>query len=74
MTDNNRFKDSCIIISIFLYFILDEVRIGAYSDLYHPDNLINEVRDTGGLYTRGYYVYGRGTCLIALDRIQKLVN
>ena len=58
---------------MFLYFILDEIRTGAYRDLHHPENLINGVHDSGGLYTRAHYVYGRDTGLLALDRIQKLV-
>jgi tubulin alpha len=63
--------------SIFLDLeptILDEVRTGAFRQLYHPDQLISGKEDAAGNFARGHYTVGTAIIDLALDRIRKLVD
>lgn len=54
--------------------VVDEVRNGAYKDLYHPEQLITGKEDAANNYARGHYTVGKEIVDHALDRIRKLAD
>lgn len=50
---------------------VDEIRTGAYKDLFHPENLINGKEDAANCYARGHYILGKEVIDLILDRIRK---
>ena len=53
---------------------IDEVRTGAYRQLFHPEQLINGKEDAANNYARGHYTIGKEIVDLALDRIRKLAD
>jgi tubulin alpha len=54
--------------------VCDEVRSGAYKDLYHPEQIINGKEDAANNYARGHYTIGKEIVDSVLDRIRKLAD
>lgn len=54
--------------------VVDEVRSGAYRQLYHPEQLITGKEDAANNYARGHYTVGKEIVDVALDRIRKLAD
>lgn len=54
--------------------VIDEVRAGAYRDLYHPQQLISGLEDAANNYARGYYTVGRAVREKIEDRIRSLTE
>lgn len=54
--------------------VVDEVRTGAYRQLYHPEQLISGKEDAANNYARGHYTVGKEIVDTALDRIRKLAD
>lgn len=54
--------------------VVDEVRNGAYKNLYHPEQLITGKEDAANNYARGHYTVGKEIVDTALDRIRKLAD
>jgi tubulin alpha len=54
--------------------VCDEVRSGAYKQLYHPEQIINGKEDAANNYARGHYTTGKEIVDIVLDRIRKLAD
>merc|ERR1712168_1050443 len=52
--------------------VVDEVRIGTYRQLFHPENLISGKEDAASNYARGHYTVGKELIDLVLDRIRKL--
>jgi len=52
--------------------VIDEVRTGAYRQLFHPEQLINGKEDAANNYARGHYTVGKELVDKALDRIRKI--
>ncbi|CAL8104065.1 unnamed protein product [Calicophoron daubneyi] len=52
----------------------DEVRSGAYRQLFHPDQIITGKEDAANNYARGYFTVGREICDLVLDRIRKCAD
>ena len=61
-------------ILIYLLVSLDEVRTGAYRQLFHPEQLITGKEDAANNYARGHYTIGKEIIDLVLDRIRKLVS
>jgi len=53
---------------------VDEVRTGAYRQLYHPEQLISGKEDAANNYARGHYTVGKELIDHVLDRIRRLVD
>ena len=51
----------------------DEVRIGTYRQLFHPEQLITGKEDAANNYARGHYTVGKELIDLVLDRIRKQV-
>jgi len=54
--------------------VIDEVRVGAYSKLFHPTQLIKGKEDAANNYARGHYTVGKDLVDTTLDRIRKLAD
>merc|ERR1712216_486139 len=52
--------------------VIDEVRTGAYRQLFHPEQLISGKEDAANNFARGHYTIGKEIVDVALDRIRKL--
>ncbi|CAD5206982.1 unnamed protein product [Bursaphelenchus okinawaensis] len=51
--------------------VIDEVRTGAYRQLYHPAQLITGKEDAANNYARGHYTVGREIIDVTMDRIRR---
>jgi len=54
--------------------VIDEVRNGAYRDLFHPEQLISGKEDAANNYARGHYTVGRELLDDILDRIRRMAD
>lgn len=54
--------------------MIDEVRTGAYRQLFHPSQLISGKEDAANNFARGHYTIGKDIIEHALDRIRKLTD
>jgi tubulin alpha len=54
--------------------VIDEVRKGAYGDLYHPEQLITGQEDAANNYARGHYTVGKEILDTTLNAIRKTVD
>merc|ERR1711881_574720 len=52
--------------------VVDEVRLGTYRQLFHPEQLITGKEDAANNYARGHYTIGKEIVDLCLDRIRKL--
>jgi len=54
--------------------VVDEVRTGEYSKLFHPDQLLSGKEDAANNYARGHYTVGKEMVEATLDRIRRLAD
>ncbi|CBI19330.3 unnamed protein product, partial [Vitis vinifera] len=54
--------------------VIDEVRTGAYRQLFHPEQLISGKEDAANNFARGHYTIGKEIVDLCLDRIRKLAD
>ncbi|MBA0803535.1 hypothetical protein Gohar_013736, partial [Gossypium harknessii] len=54
--------------------VIDEVRSGAFRQLFHPEQLISSKEDAANNFARGHYTVGREIVDLCLDRIRKLAD
>jgi len=54
--------------------VIDEVRMGKYRQMYHPEQLITGKEDAANNFARGHYTVGKEIVDIVLDRIRKLAD
>ncbi|XP_015513888.2 tubulin alpha-3 chain [Neodiprion pinetum] len=52
--------------------VIDEIRTGAYRDLFDPSSLISGKEDAANCYARGYYSVGSEAIDLVLDRVRKV--
>ena len=55
-------------------YVVDDVRVGTYRELYNPEQLINGKEDAASNYSLGYHALGRELVDRCMDRIRKLVE
>lgn len=53
---------------------VDGIRTGAYSELFHPDQLISGKEDAANNYARGHYTVGKEIIDETVDRIRRLAD
>lgn len=53
--------------------ITDQVRVGKYKDLFHPEQLISGKEDAANNYARGHYTVGRDMIDRVMERVRKTV-
>jgi tubulin alpha len=54
--------------------VVDEVRMGAYRGMYHPEQLLSGKEDAANNYARGHYTVGKEILDLTMDRIRKLTD
>lgn len=54
--------------------VIDEVRLGKYKGLFHPEQMITGKEDAANNYARGHYTIGKEIIDNTLDRIRKLAD
>ncbi|XP_066932954.1 tubulin alpha chain-like [Clytia hemisphaerica] len=54
--------------------VIDEIRTGAYSKLYHPEQLISGSEDAANNYARGHYTVGKQMIDDVLDKVRRLTE
>jgi len=54
--------------------VIDEVRAGAYRQIYHPEQLISGKEDASNNYARGRVNVGKDILDLVLDRVRKLAD
>lgn len=55
-------------------FLPDEVRVGKYRELFHPEQLISGKEDAANNYARGHYTVGKEIIDGVMERIRKMVS
>jgi tubulin alpha len=54
--------------------VIDEIRMGTYRQMYHPEQLITGKEDAANNFARGHYTVGKEIVDLILDRIRKLAD
>eukprot|EP01068_Selenidium_serpulae_P014562 Selendium_serpulae@DN6110_c0_g1_i2.p2 len=54
--------------------VVDEVRTGAYRELFNPENLVTGKEDAASNFARGHYTVGREIASLCMERIRKCVE
>ncbi|KAK6618570.1 Tubulin alpha-1 chain [Polyplax serrata] len=54
--------------------VIDEIRTGAYRELFHPEQLISGKEDAANNYARGHYTIGKECIDLTLDRLQRMAD
>ncbi|XP_018403074.1 PREDICTED: tubulin alpha chain-like isoform X2 [Cyphomyrmex costatus] len=54
--------------------VVDEVRMGRYRQLYHPEQLITGKEDAANNYARGHYSIGSEIIESVMDRVRRLTD
>ena len=54
--------------------VVDEIRTGAYRQLFHPEQLVTGREDAANNYARGHFTIGKELVDLSLERIRKLVD
>lgn len=54
--------------------VIDEVRTGAYKELFNPNSLLHGKEDAANNFARGYYTVGREAIESVLDRLRREVE
>ena len=52
--------------------VVDEVRLGTYRQLFHPEQLITGKEDAANNYARGFYTIGKEMVEVVMDRLEIL--
>ena len=53
---------------------LDEVRMGTYKQLFHPDQLVTGKEDAANNYARGHYTIGKEMIEPTMDKMRKMAE
>merc|ERR1712066_102676 len=54
--------------------VIDEIRQGAYRDLFHPEFLLNANEDAANNFARGHYTIGKENIDATSELIRKLTD
>ncbi|XP_049821934.1 tubulin alpha-1 chain-like [Aethina tumida] len=54
--------------------VIDELRTGAYRQLFHPEQVISGKEDAANNYARGHYTVGKESIDLVMDRLRKLTD
>uniref|UniRef100_A0AC35TH69 Tubulin alpha chain n=1 Tax=Rhabditophanes sp. KR3021 TaxID=114890 RepID=A0AC35TH69_9BILA len=52
--------------------VIDEIRTGAYKQLFHPEQMISGKEDAANNYARGHYTIGKELIDVTMDRIRRV--
>jgi len=54
--------------------VVDEIRMGAFRQMYHPEQLITGKEDAANNFARGHYTVGKELVDVILDKIRKIAD
>ena len=54
--------------------VIDEIKIGPYKDLFHPDSLITGKEDAANNYARGHFTVGREYVETVIEKLRKTAD
>uniref|UniRef100_A0A0B7ASL3 Tubulin alpha chain n=1 Tax=Arion vulgaris TaxID=1028688 RepID=A0A0B7ASL3_9EUPU len=54
--------------------VVDEIRVGEYRQLYHPEQLISGQEDAANNYARGHYTVGKEHIDLVIERLRKTAD
>uniref|UniRef100_A0A0N5B9J4 Tubulin alpha chain n=1 Tax=Strongyloides papillosus TaxID=174720 RepID=A0A0N5B9J4_STREA len=54
--------------------VIDEIRVGEYKNLFHPEQMITGKEDAANNYARGHYTIGKETIDNTMDRLQRVAE
>jgi len=54
--------------------VVDEIRMGAFRQMYHPEQLITGKEDAANNFARGHYTVGKELVDVILDKIRKMAD
>ncbi|KAL5258485.1 hypothetical protein ACHWQZ_G009099 [Mnemiopsis leidyi] len=54
--------------------VIDEIRMGPYRSLFHPNQIISSKEDASNCYARGYYTLGRDLLEETMENIRRQVE
>ncbi|XP_045593868.2 tubulin alpha chain [Procambarus clarkii] len=54
--------------------VIDQIRTGPYSSLFHPDQLITGKEDAANNYARGHYTIGKDKVNAVVNRVRKMAE
>ncbi|XP_040007655.1 tubulin alpha 5 [Xiphias gladius] len=54
--------------------VVDEVRVGKYKELFHPEQLISGKEDAANNYARGHYTVGKEIIDGVMERVRKMTD
>jgi len=72
-TGNGKYVPRCLMVDLEPT-VIDEIKTGAYSKLFHPDQLITGKEDASNNYARGHYTVGKEYVDHAMEKIAKLAE
>jgi tubulin alpha len=72
-TDAGKHVPRCLFVDLE-QTVVDEVRVGTYRHLFHPEQLITGKEGAANNYARGHYTVGKDIVELVLDRIRKLAD
>ena len=52
--------------------VVDEVRTGAYRQLFHPEQMVTGKEDAANNYARGHYTIGKEIADLVMDRLGEI--
>ena len=59
---------------VMILRLLDEIRRGPYSKLFHPEQLISVKEDAANNYARGHYTIGKEIVDTVLEKLRKIAD
>ena len=54
--------------------VVDEVKMGTYRQLFHPEQLITGKEDAANNYARGHYTIGKEQIETTVDKIRRMAD
>ena len=57
-----------------IFRFTDEIRVGEYRSLFHPDQLVNGKEDAANNYARGHYTVGKEIVDVVVEKIRRIVR
>ncbi len=54
--------------------VIDEIRVGKYKNLFHPEQMISGKEDAANNYARGHYTVGKEQIDTVLDKLRKIAD
>merc|ERR1711981_700253 len=54
--------------------VIDEIKVGTYKHLFHPENMITGKEDAANNYARGHYTIGKEQIEVTMNKLRKILE